>query len=244
MKTYKLLFSLVVLSLVAGLPIMPAQAQWPDNSDELPGIYTEEEILISTLLGFSGFAIAAVLVPRPKPELHIKKKELRAGAEERAAALDRLEAYEGPVVIARGNFFKKQDVGLVDAVGNPSLTLDTRAERKNFEIDEVTEIGDLDSMARRERADRLRQGGLYAGFAVSFFYDAAIADHPIEGSARTLSWAMSGLFGGLAAYSFFLKSKVEREHLFWMEELEWKATPDLSWHQGNVGLGMRVTLRF
>lgn len=223
-------------------------AGWEDRSDELPGLSSTEEILTGTLISVTGYLVATVVFPKPEPAFRITRSELIGEKQRvppgRAAALSRLEAFSGPVAVRRRGLFGRTEIGIARSVGNPRFVVETRADSVAFAFDDVKEIIDLESAAKRAQVNRFRQGALYGGMALSYFYYAALSDNPLEGQERALDWVLFGLYGGISAYSFFLKSKVEKEYEIWSKEIDWEMTPTISFQGRSVGAGFRLQVTY
>ncbi len=238
-SNYKLRITLLSC-LILVLHSNSAFSEWRSRFNELPGL-TDKEFLI-----FTGISASALIVPLfirlPKPELRLRKSELnglRLGTN--TTYFNILKSYTRPLMIRAKGATK---YGILSSLNKQKIVIETRIDSSAFPLDQVKEIMDLKSAARRNARKRIRRGIFYSIVAASSFYSSTVENSPLEGGSRTLSWASFGADAVLAFYSFLHKTKEEKEYRIWNKEFyqETPTYPPVIATSGNKGFKIGVNL--
>ncbi|MCK4303628.1 MAG: hypothetical protein KAY24_05255 [Candidatus Eisenbacteria sp.] len=219
MKTMDSIVKMLV-AVVIGSALLQhdALAQWHPRTEDLPGITSDSELMTYAVIA-SGGLLCALLISMPKADVHLKGSEI--GSANLQSLVDRTagpDRFSLPMRFKHKSGKRSTDYGVIRSVGTNKVVIETRADSVGITYTNLKDIMDLESAAIRAQRQRMRTGTILAGLAAAAFYDAAIADHPIEGGSRALSWGLFGAFGGLAAHSFIHKSGEEKEHRIWRRE--------------------------
>ncbi|GEM_PF-2037964 len=220
--------------------------QW--HYRELPGLTTGPELLTHLIIIGSG-GIIMLLIPSPKPELHIKRSNLikkdNSFSFDHDQSLVKLRSFS-KVCWVRVKSPNRSMFGTIRSVEDRRFVMETSVDSVEVPYTRLKDVYDLPSAAKAFKNGRIGVGIFMSSFAAAFFYDAVIADHPIEGASRALSWATFSGFGALAAYTFIHKTDAEKEYKIWQEEFANLSTPGKGENsqRPNSKIGLKFGLNF
>jgi len=210
--------TVTIICLLLFLQPSSSFGQW--HRQELPGLTSGSEILTHIIIIGSG-GVIMLLIPSPKPELHIKRSNLikkdNSFSFDHEQSLAKLRNFS-KVSWVRVKSPNRSIFGTIRSVEDRRFVMETRVDSVEVPYTRLKDVYDLPGAAKAFKSARIGVGIFWSSFAAAFFYDAVIADHPIEGAGRALSWATFSGFGALAAYTFIHQTDAEKEYKIWQRE--------------------------
>lgn len=152
-----------------------ANAQWRRRTEPLPGMVSGQQIATFAIIA-GGSLLLAIMIPRGRPELHVKRSDLinrdRTPARNRSEAIGKIERFSGPSVVYQKNGGGKS-YGVVVPDHEDGFSVNTESGNADVQYTNVKEIMDLKSAAKRKQMGSVKWGLFYMGMAVAWFYSAS-----------------------------------------------------------------------
>lgn len=194
-----------------------ANGQWVDNSDDLPGTVSKNEII--TLVSIGGASlIVPMLIPLPKPEIHLKGNDIGAllnieSDQSPTSKVATLRKYSGPVQISL-RYPKTSEYGTIQSFGADHLVLTTETDSLRIKYQSINEIMDLPGAAKRKTTKRFKNTLGLAGLTIMSMYAASMENSGSE-TVETLYTVLSISCAIGALATIVLPSEEEKEYRNW-----------------------------
>jgi hypothetical protein len=195
-------------------------AQWRRRAEPLPGMVSGQQIATFAIIA-GGSLLLAIMIPRGRPEFHIKRSDLinrdKTPAENRSEAVAKIERFSGPSVVYQKKGGKCYGVVVPDH--EDEFSVQTESGNADVQYTNVKEIMDLKSAAKRKQMGSVKWGLFYMGMAVAWFYSASW-DTGLGDDSSTINTGLGVASMALGIIMIVNQSDEAKEYRKWLRSQE------------------------